>query len=139
LLHPNLVALGVLALQLLPADFTTLSEGDVERLRADHLVVHLRHSLRSFLGRREANKSEAFGMLPFVSHHLATGNGTKRLELGTQLLVVHVVFQIFDVQIDALILAELLHLGLFIRLAQFFLTFGFLLSTGDEEFLATKL
>jgi len=139
LLHADLVALSDLALQLLPTNLTALGEGDVERLRTDHLVVHLGNGLGGLLRIGVTNETEALGMVLIVAHDLGTGNGSKRLELGTEFFVVDVVVEILDVQVYTLILAQLLHLGLLVRLAQLFLTFGLLLCPGDEKLLAVVL
>ena len=139
LLHANLVALSNLTFQLLPADLTTLSEGDIERFGTNHLVVHLCNSLGGLLRSGVADETEALGMVLVVAHDLGAGNGSKRLELSTELFVIDVVVEVLDVEVDALILAQLLHLGLFVRFPQLFLTFGLLLCPGDEELLAIML
>jgi len=139
LLHADLVALSDLALQLLPTNLTALGKGDVERLGTDHLVVHLGNSLGGLLRIGVTNETEALGMVLIVAHDLGTGNGSERLELSTELFVVDIVFEILDVEVYTLILAQLLHLGLLVRLAQLFLTFGLLLCPGDEKLLAVVL
>ena len=139
LLHADLVALSNLTLQLLPANLTTLSEGDIEGLGTDHLVVHLRNGLSGFLGVGVANETEALGMILLVAHDFGARNGSKWLELGTEFFVIDVVVEILDVQVDALVLAQLLHLGLLVRLPQLFFTFGLLLRPCDEKFLAVML
>jgi hypothetical protein len=116
LLHADLVALSNLTLQLLPADLTTLGKGDVERLGTNHLVIHLCNSLCGLLGSGVTNETEALGMVLVVAHDLGAGNGSKRLELGTEFFVIDVVVKILDVEVDALILAQLLHLGMLVRL-----------------------
>ena len=139
LLHADLVALSNLALQLLPTNLAALGEGDVERLGTDHLVVHLGNGLGGLLRVGVTNETEALGMVLIVAHDLGARDGSKRLELGAELFVIDVVFEILDVEVHALILAQLLHLGLLVRLAQLFLTFGLLLCPGDEKFLAVVL
>ena len=116
LLHADLVTLSDLALQLLPADLTTLGEGDVERLGANHLVVHLCDSFRGFFGTGVTNETEALGMVLVVAHDFGTGDGSEGLELGTELFIIDIVVEILDVEVDSLILAQLLHFGLFVRL-----------------------
>lgn len=139
LLHANLVALGDLAFELLAADLTPLSEGDVEGLGTDHLVVHLGDGLGGLVGRGEADETEALGSAFVVAHDLATGDRPERLEFGAKFLIIDVVLKVLDVKVNALVLAEFLHLCGFVRLAQLLLAFGFLLSTGDEEFLAVEV
>jgi hypothetical protein len=136
LLHADLVTLSDLALQLLPADLTALGEGDVEWLGTNHLVVHLRNGLGGLLRTGVANETEALGMVLIVAHDLGAGNGSERLELGTEFFIIDVVVEILDIEVDTLILAQLLHLGVLVRFPQLFLTFGLLLCPGDEKFLA---
>jgi hypothetical protein len=136
LLHPDLVALGDLALELLATDLTALSERHVERLGADHLVVHFSDGLGCFIGRGEADESETLGLTLLVPHDLAAGDGPERLEFSPQLLVINVILQVFDVEVDALVLAELLHLRVFVRPAKLLFTLGLLLSAGNKELLA---
>jgi len=139
LLHADLVTLSDLALQLLPADLTALGERDIERLGTNHLIVHLCDGLGGFLGVGVADEPEAFGMIFFVAHDLGTGNGSERLELGAEFFIVDVVVQVLNVEVDAVILAQLLHLGMLVRFPQLFLTFGLLLCPGDENLLAIML
>ena len=139
LLHADLVALCNLALQLLPTNLPALSEGDVERLGTNHLVVHLSNSLGGLLRIGVANETEALRMVLVVAHDLGTCNGSERFELGTEFFVIDVVVEILDVEVDTLVLAQLLHLGLLVRLAQLFLTFGLLLCPSDEKPLAVVL
>ena len=123
----------------MPADFATLGEGDVERLGPNHLVVHLRDSLGGFLRVSVANETEALGMVLIVAHDFGAGDGSERFKLGAELFVIDVVVEILDIEVDALIFAQLLHLGLLVRLPQFFLTFGLFLGPGDEKLLAVML
>lgn len=139
LLHAELVALGNLALQLLLSNFTALSERDIEGLRTNHLVVHLCDGLGGLLGTGETNETEALGVVLFVTHDFGTGDGSKRFELCAELFVVDVVIEILDVEVNALILAQLLHLGMLVRLLQFLLTFGFLLRSADVNLVALVL
>ena len=81
LLHADLVALGNLALQLLSSNLTTLSERDIERLGANHFVVHLSDSLGGLLGTGVANKTKALGMVLVVTHHFGASDGTERFKL----------------------------------------------------------
>jgi hypothetical protein len=133
LLHADLVALGNLALKLLTADFTALSERNIERLGANHLVVHLSDSLGSLVGSREADESKALGSALLVTHDLAAGDAAEDLELSTELVVINIVLQVLDVQVDALVLAQLLHLGLLVRAAKFLLTLRLLLCPRHEQ------
>jgi len=135
LLHADLVALSDLALQLLPADLATLSKRDVERLGTNHLVVHLCDCLGGLLGTGVANETEALRVVLVIAHNLSAGNGSERLKLGTEFFVINVIVEILDVKVDALILAQLLHLGMLVRLPQLFLAFGLLLCPGDENLL----
>jgi len=128
-----------LALKLLATIFTALGNGNVQRLAADHLVVHFSNSFGGFIGRREADKAETFGGTLLVAHDLAAGDGAERLELNAKLLVVHIILQVLDVEIHALVLAQLLHLGLLVRPTELLLALGFLLRTGNEELLAIML
>jgi hypothetical protein len=59
LVHAEVVALSDLALQLLTTNIATLSERNVKRLGANHLVVHLRDSLGGLIRRREADETKA--------------------------------------------------------------------------------
>ena len=139
LLHADLVALSDLALKLLPADLPTLGEGDVERLRANHLVVHLSDSLGGLVRGGEADETEALGGALLVTHHLGTGDGAEWLKLRTEAFVVDLVVEVLDVQVNALVLADLLHLGLLVRLAQLLLALSLLLGTSDKELAALVL
>jgi hypothetical protein len=139
LLHPDLVALSDLALKLLTTDFAALSEGDIERLAADHLVVHLSDSLGGLVGRGEADETKALGGTFLIAHDLAAGDGAESLELATELLIVCVVVQVLDVEVDALVFAHLLELGGLVGLAELLFTFGLLLGTSDEELLAVEV
>jgi hypothetical protein len=139
LLHSDLVALSNLALKLLPANFTALSKGNVKRLAANHLVVHLGDSLGGFIGSGETNETETLGSALVISHDLAARDRTKRLELATKLLIVNIIFQVLDVEVNALVLAQLLHLRLLVRLAQLLFTLGLLLCASHEELLAFEV
>ena len=139
LLHANLVALSDLALQLLPADLTALGQRDIEWLGTNHLVVHLCDGLRGFLGAGVANETKTLGMVLIIAHDFGTGNSSERLELPTKFFVIDVVVKILDIEVDALVLAQLLHLGLLVRLLQFFLAFCLLLRSGDVNLLAIVL
>jgi hypothetical protein len=139
LLHAELVTLSDLALQLLPPDLSSLSKGDVERLGTNHFVVHLCDSLGGFLGRREAYKAKTLGMILVVTHDLGASDASIGLELSTEFVIVDVVLEILDIQVDTLVFAELLHLGLFISLAQLFLALRLLLSTGNKQLSAVVL
>ena len=75
-------------------------------------------------------------MILFVAHDFGTGNGPERLELGTEFFVIDIVVDILDVEVDALILAQLLHLSMLIGLLQLFLTFGLLLRSSNVKLLA---
>jgi hypothetical protein len=139
LLHADLVALSDLTLQLLSADLTALGEGDIERLGTNHLIVHLCNSLGGLLRARVADETEALRMVLIVAHDLGTGNGSERFKLGTEFFVADVVVEILDIEVDALILAQLLHLGLLVRPPELFLSFGLLLCPSDEKLLAVML
>jgi len=139
LLHTKLVALSDLALQLLPPNFPSLGKRDIEGLGADHLVVHLGNSLSSLLGRGETDETETLGMVLVVAHDFCASDCSERLKLGTEFLVVDVILEILDIQVDTLVFAELLHLGLFISLAQFLFAFCFLLGTSDKQLPAVML
>jgi hypothetical protein len=139
LLHADLVALSDLALQLLPTDLAALGERDIERLGTNHLVVHLCDGLGGLLRTGVANETEALGVILVVAHDFSTGDGSERLKLGTEFFVINVVVEILDVEVDALILAQLLHLGMLVRPFQLFLTFGLLLRPDDEKLLAIVL
>jgi hypothetical protein len=134
LLHADLVALGNLALQLLPSNLTALSERDIEGLGTNHLVVHICYSLGGLLRNGEANETEALGVILIVTHDFGAGDGSERLKLCAELFVVNVVVEILDIEVDPLILAQLLHLGMFVRPPELFLTFDLLLSPGHEKF-----
>lgn len=136
LLHADLVALGYLALELLPSNLTALSERDIERFGTNHLVVHLCDSLGGLLGAGITNETEPFRVVLIVAHDFGAGNGPKRLKLGTEFFVVDVVVDILDIKVDALIFAQLLHLGLLVRLPQLFLTFGLLLGPVNKKLTA---
>jgi hypothetical protein len=138
LLHPDLVALGNLAFELLTANLATLGERNVERLVANHLVVHLGDSLGSFVRRRKADKAKALGGPLVVAHNLAASDRAEGLEFSAKLLVIHIVVQVLDVEVDALVLAHLLHLGRLVGSAEFLLTLSLLLGASDKEFLAIE-
>jgi hypothetical protein len=90
-LHANLVALCNLAFELLPPHLTPLGEGHVQGLGANHLVVHLRNGLGSFVRRGEANETKALGSALFIAHDLTARDRAEWLELGTELVIVDVV------------------------------------------------
>jgi hypothetical protein len=133
LLHPDLIALGNLALKLLPTYFTTLSKRYIQGFCSNHLVVHFSNSFGSLIWGREANKAEALRSTLFVAHDFAAGDSTEWFELGPKLFIVEVIFQVLDVEIDTLVLGQLLKLGLLVGAAEFLLTLSLLLSTGDKE------
>ena len=139
LLHTNLVALSDLALELLPANFTALGQRDVERFGTNHLVVHFCDGLSGLLGTRVANETEALGVIFIVTHNFGAGDGSEGLELRAKFFVVYVVVEVLDVEVNALIFAQLFHLGLLVGLPQLFLALGFLLRPGDEELPAIVL
>jgi hypothetical protein len=62
LLHAELVASLDSGLELVLADVLALSEGDVERLALDHLLVHLGDSLGSLIGVAEADESKTLAL-----------------------------------------------------------------------------
>jgi hypothetical protein len=139
LLHANLVPLSNLAFQLLPPDLTALSERDVQRLGANHLVVHLCNRLASLFGRGETHEAKAFRGPLLVMHDLTASDSTERFELGAKFFILDVILQVLDVKVDTRIFAELLHLGLLVGPTQLFLTLSLLLGSGDEEFLPVDL
>ncbi len=55
-----------------------------------------------------AHEAEAPGLLVGVPHDLGGGDGAVRGELCAQLVVVHVICQVLDVQVHALVLGNLL-------------------------------
>jgi hypothetical protein len=112
LLEPDLVTLGDLTFKLLATDLPTLSEGDVKWLRSNHLVVHFRDGLGSFIRGGKTDETEPFGAALLVSHDLAARDSAKRFELSAELVIIDIVLKVFDVEVDSLILAQLLHLGL---------------------------
>lgn len=114
LLHTDLIALGDLAFQLLPTNLTALGERDVERLGTDHLVVHLCDGLGGLLGTGVAYETKALGMVFIVTHDFGAGDGSEWLELRAEFFVVNVVLEILDIEVDALILSQFLHLGLLV-------------------------
>jgi hypothetical protein len=139
LLHPNLIALGNLALKLLPANLTTLGERNVQRLASDHLVVHLSDSLGSLVGRGKTNEAKPFGNALFIAHDLAASDAAKGLEFDAKLFIVKVILQVLDVEVDALVLGQLLEFGLLVGATEFFLALGLLLSACNKQFLAIHL
>lgn len=139
LLHPHLVALFNLALQLLPSSLTALSEADIERLGTNHLVVHLCNSFGSLFRGGVANETEALGVILFVTHDFGAGDGSEGFKLCTEFFVVNVVVEILDVEVDTMIFAHFLELGLLVKLPQVILTFGLFLSPADEKLLAIVL
>jgi hypothetical protein len=136
LLQSDLVTLSDLAFQLLPADFTALSERNVERFGTNYFVVHLGNGLGGLIRRRKTNETKPFRCPLLIAHNLAACNSTEGLEFTTKLLVIDIVLEVFDVKVDALILAHLLLFRCFICFPQFIFALCFLLSSRNEEFSA---
>ena len=148
LLHAELGALGHLGLQLRLADLLALGKSDVDGLGAEHAAVHLGDSLGGLIGGREADETETLGgtldLLSLLSslliaHDLGGGDDTINGELLTELLIIDIVIQVLDVQVDALVLVELLHLLLLVLLLELLLTLTLLLGAGDEQLLLLVL
>jgi hypothetical protein len=79
---------------------------------------------------------------PFEVHFcawLAASDGAKRLEFGAKFIVVNVMLESLDVEVDTLILGQLLHLGMLVRLTQLLLTLSLLLGARDEKSLSAEL
>ncbi len=75
---------------------------------------------------------------PFLSR-MEAGDGTEGFKLRPHPLVLHLIIQVLDVEVDALVLAKLLHLRLLIRLAKLFLALRLLLRTSNKNLLAFDL
>lgn len=139
LLHADLVALSNLVLELLATNVTALGKRDVQGLVTDHLVVHLSDRLGGLIRAGVADETKALRVTLLVAHDLGAGNGAERLKLSTELVVVHVVVDVFDIKVHGLPLGEFLHLGSLERTTELLLTLLLLLSTSDEKFLAIDL
>jgi hypothetical protein len=133
LLQPDLVTLSDLTFQLLPADFTALSERNVERFGPNYFVVHLGNGLGGLIRRRKANEAKPLGCSLLIAHDLATCNSTEGLKFTTKLLIVDIILEVLDVKVDALILAHLLLFRCFVCLPQFIFALRLLLSARNEE------
>merc|ERR1719411_860463 len=112
--------------------------GNIEGLGNDDPSVHLSDSLGRLLGRREANKTEAFAPTLFV-HHLRAGDCSVRSKLLPQPLVVDGVVEVLDVEVDALVSVKPLQLQLLKLLLQLLLTFSLLLGSPNIQNLAEHL
>ena len=58
-------------LELILADILALGKSDIQGLVVDHLLVHLRHRLGSFIRVAEADKSKAFALSEDTLNSLA--------------------------------------------------------------------
>ena len=133
LLHADLVALGNLTLQLLPSNFTALSEGYIERFRTNNLVVHPCYGVGGLLGTDVTNETEALGVILIVTHDFGTSDGSESFKLCAEFFVVNVVVEILDIEVARLKLLDLVIQDLFVRLLQTFLAFTLLLCPTDVE------
>merc|ERR1719400_693454 len=139
LLHPHAShPLDVLGSQVSLPVLLSLCEGNIERLGNDDPSVHLSDGLGRLLGRREANKTEAFAPALFV-HHLGAGDRPIGSKLLPQPLVVDGIIKVLDVEVDALVPVQPLQLQLLKLLLQLLLTLGLLLGSPDVQGLAEHL
>lgn len=106
------VAALVLQLELLTTLLFALRERDVDRFRANHAAVHLSDGARRLFARGKAHEAEA-ARHTVVAHDAARGDGAKLFELVAQTIVVHRVFQVFHVQVDAFVFADTFEFFLF--------------------------
>lgn len=133
-------ALLIHLVKLLLAHFLALRHGDVDGLAVDHLLVHLRHRLGGFLGKRKTHKAKALGTsVGRVTHHPRRGNGAKRRKFLAQLLVVDVIRQILDVQVHALKLGHALVAQLLKLILELLLSLSLFLGAPHVHFLAVDL
>jgi len=128
-------ALHVLRRQVRLAVFLPLSQGNVQGLLDQDPAVHLRHGLGGLLGGREAHEAEALGAA-LLQHHLGAGDGAVGRELLPEALVVDGVVQVLDVQVDALVAVEALHLEQVEPALQLHLSLDLLLRPADVQGLA---
>lgn len=139
LLGPDLVALRDLRLELRLADVLALGERDVEGLGADHLAVELGDGLGRLVGGGEADKAKALGDGLVVDHDLARGDLPKGLKLGLELLLRHVVVEVLNVEVHALVLEGRLVFLLLVRALELLLSLALALRARDEELLAAEV
>jgi hypothetical protein len=123
----------------LPADFTALSERNIERFGSDYFVIHLSDGLGRLIRRRKTDEAKPLRRPLLIAHDLAACNCAEWLKLSTKLLVIDVVLEVLDVKVHALILAHLLLFRGFIRLSQFIFALCLLLSARNEKLLALEL
>ena len=129
----------MLLLQNVLALLLALREGDVEGLIGKDVPVHLRDGLRRLLLRVEAHEPEALGGALLVAHDLRRRDGAKGREGLAQLLVVHIVVQVFDEKVNAGELVGTLHLECLKLVAQLTLSVALLLRAAHEHGLAVHL
>mmetsp|Transcript_27304 Transcript_27304/g.47102 ORF Transcript_27304/g.47102 Transcript_27304/m.47102 type:complete len:446 (-) Transcript_27304:300-1637(-) len=132
------VAVGDLALldvglELGAALVLALVEGNVERLRGQHLAIHLRDSLLSLLRGREAHEAEALRDALVVLHDCAADDGSVRGKLDLELLFVDGVVDVLHVGVAALILLDAFKLHMLKLGPQLCLSFGLLLGPPNKQ------
>merc|ERR1719427_1196403 len=139
LLHPHTShPLDVLGSKVSLPVLLSLCEGNIEGLGNDDPAVHLSDGLGRLLGRREANKTEAFAPALFV-HHLGAGDCPIGSKLLPQPLVVDGIIKVLDIEVDALVSVQPLQLQLLKLLLQLLLTLSLLLGSADVQGLAEHL
>merc|ERR1719333_1730662 len=92
-------------LQASHALLTPLRKPNVQRLAADHLQVHLRHSLRRLLRGGEAHETEALGRALVIADNLGRRDLAEGAEVLAELLVVDALVEVLDVEVHALLRA----------------------------------
>lgn len=73
-----------------------LAQGHLQRPGAHYTPTHLIHGFGSFLQRREAHDTEPFA-LPDFHHHFGSADGPEGRKLLLQLLIIHGVVQVFNI------------------------------------------
>ena len=127
--HSLVGSLSHLGLESLSSDVLSLSEGDVEGLGTNDLAVHLRDSLGGLIGSGETNETKVLGGSLVVLHDLARGDGTERVEFGSESLVIPLVVEVLDVEVDTGRLGLLLEPSLLVSLFQLVVSLGSLLGS----------
>mmetsp|Transcript_28704 Transcript_28704/g.80238 ORF Transcript_28704/g.80238 Transcript_28704/m.80238 type:complete len:440 (-) Transcript_28704:666-1985(-) len=122
----------VLSLEVGAALLLALGEGDVQRLGAEDLSIHLGDGLVSLLRAGEADEPKALGGIVLIVLHDCNGRDVPELgELLTEGLLAHIVVQVLNVEVGALVGtlgADLVPLGLELGLA-----LGLLLGAGNVD------
>jgi len=136
--HPHLLALGVLGLKMPSAILLALSKSDIDGLGAEHLSVHLSHSLGGLILRSKADESKSLGNVSFLGN-LGRGDVSEGAEFSAESDIINGVIEVLDEQVGSLELGGLGLMVLLVFAVELFLPFVLLLEATDEELLSIEL